>query len=818
MLPLEVSRTRLSLWIYAAAGAAISASPEAVDPLFQRAEPVTILFLAAIALSIVAGMMMKPKVGHNQRDGRLPQLVKRGTVGPYIIGNRIVDGKPLWVGRRFTREEKFKGGKKGGKGGGAGKQIIYYEDAVHFMALGPWNKLNQIRQGDDTVIFQGPITPNDTPSGSTLQDVNGNQFKIYWGERTQPINADLSGDDALGVASRFPYHCYVHWVKRRLGVSAVWPMLDYDGEATCIGSTLPGSPCSFGETAPGARDGGMNGAHIIYQVATGSFPHGAGMDPHKLDFGSLKALGAKLQSERLPQNLLISNGTSVADIFDDLLADAGVLMPQEGHVLVFVPMRPVLDPPTLDDRVVVIPRTEFETNHGANTDSLLIFVYPDWASIFHDTDLQTRDDATARAQRNRNNRTLNLPTITNKDTAAMVAERRKLLFFADGNQVSLKVMHTARRLVAGHVVIVPDVGEVRITAVERVSTSAVANITATVNQYALAGSGWTVAGGGSSGGNTPPSADDLFKPLESPHDFVGANLRLSVVRYRLDGVAFPAMIWVSTNGSTYEPAGLQVSSAAAGVLTEALPVTGRQVIAQGPKITATTAAMNKVVDLSANQNGWMAGQQLALIDDEILFLRNVTAVTGGFRLDGLVRGRLSSLRGAHEIGTKVAIFGPEAIEALASVAWTPGMRLWVKSVPNGVDMSTIAPVIIDLAGKALGPPPVDNLGPLTYATGEDISFTWTTRIRRGTGTGAGELPYGSPIGAVVPFEGIFRIRVIDGVGNVKRTVLGVTSATWTYTEAMRTTDLLEGHDFVVQVTHIKDSFGGYPTPFLVQHV
>lgn len=786
-----------------------------LGPDYLRAEPSLVLFLGAIAIAIIAGMMLKRKTPAQERDRRPGVTVERGTQLTYVHGRRMVPGLPVWVGNRNTREESAGGGGKGGKNKG-GKQIVYDEDACHTVCLGPASVLHRIVKNQTEIIFTGPISPEDTPSGSTLQTTEGDSFQIWWGEINQGLDAFLADELRLDINSQWPWICKVNWIQRKLGTSATWPQLDYDIECTCIGTELPGSDCSFPESAPGLEDSGMNGAHVLYQLMTGSAPHGGGMNPAGIDFGSLKSLGQLIQAERLPMNILIAEETDLAAIVDDILADASVLMPQNGPALVFMPLRNVLAPPTLDERTVEIPRVEMEVSHGLNNDDQVLFRYPDVKEMFTPTDIPLSDDATSRQTRRRNSRTVEIATITSAAIASVVAERRRLLFLNEGSEIQFSAFRTARRLCPGHVMILDDMGQVRITGVERISTSAKARITATVNQYSLPGTGWVPGIPPGEGGPPAPTADDLVIPFEVPHELGGPNLRIAVARLRLDGVALPAMVWVSTDDVSYANMGAQDASAGAGSLLEELPDSGAMMPTQGPLLAMTAKAAQKAQDLSGNVNGWLAGVQVGFCESEVFFIQALTIEGDDYRVSGLDRSRLFTPYQRHPVGALLGIMQFNTLESFASVEWAAGQILYIKVQPAGVALDTIIPVQLELKGKALGPGPVDNVQPRSYPVNADINFTWTTRINKGTGTGAGELPAGEDYGDEVALDGTFTVEIVDLLGNVVRTEEEIAAPAFTYTDSDRDDDGINERDFVIRITHIKDSYGGYPSSFLIE--
>lgn len=806
----------LSLQTALAIASALSDTTQGLETL--RADPFSALFLGAVGLAVIAGLLLKPKVPAANRDNRPPSTSQIGEQLDYVLGRRIVAPKVFHVWGREQRSESV-GGKKGF--GGGGKQTVYYENAFHGICLGPGNVLHRILKGTEEVIFQGPVSPEDTPSGSVLHDIEGNSFSLYWGELAQPANTALAEDEALGVLSRWPYHCYVVWHKRKLGTAAIWADLNYDIECSCVGFPLPDSECSIAESESGAGDGGVNGAHALYQLLTGSYPHGIGMEPSDIDFGSLRSLGVLLETEKLAQNIHITNGLLCADAVEEILADISTFIVQVGDRLVFIPIREGQTGIVLDERMIVAPYPSYEKGHGSYEDDRLVFLFHDIERFYRDSDVVTDDDATARAFRRKNSREIRMATITHKAVATPVAERRKLLYLADANEVTFTGTRTARRLVPGQRCTVPTVGNLRITSIEPSSINGSAEIRASVDSFLTSSTGWEPSLPQHPSGSTAVSADDVVIPFEIPHAYAGEFLAVGVVRVRLDGSGVGATIWTSTDGTSYQPTGTQGASAAGGTLLEDLPENTHTIVETGPLFEASTAAMSKVLDLSGSPDQWISGQQVLFARDEdgnveIMYVQGVTAVVGGYRLSGIVRARLGTRALRLPAGTVFGIIAADNITDLSSTTWAPGATLHVKSQPGSYSLDLISAETLPLLGKAFSPLPVDNLEPLFRESGQGLSFTWTDRIRHGTGAGAGEGGFGVAIGPDPDSEvHQYKLEVLTPSLSLIRTQY-VTTTSWNYTWATMVSDLVMNKTFLLRITPMRHSYGAYPTVFVVR--
>jgi hypothetical protein len=181
------------------------------------------LFVLSIGLSVLAGYLAKKKSDSPIQDEKPPSLATRGSLCPWLIGLGRIGPIICWVGGRTYHRESL-----GGKGGfGPSKKTkVWYEEAMHVIGIGPFHALHGIIANGEA-IFRGPITADSHPSGSTVDLGHHGAFKIYWGEEDQPINTYLGDSERIGISSRWPQFCYIQWVVKRLGSTAVWPSIEY---------------------------------------------------------------------------------------------------------------------------------------------------------------------------------------------------------------------------------------------------------------------------------------------------------------------------------------------------------------------------------------------------------------------------------------------------------------------------------------------------------------------------------------------------------------------------------------------------------------
>lgn len=204
-----------------------------------RADPVNLVIIGVvILLELVIANQAKNRESSIARDDKPTTLATRGSSVAYVLGRRRVGPVFSAVGKRFTRKEKVSGAGKGGLTGQSSKQKVYYESGWHALCVGPVAKFHRITQSGK-VIFEGPITPFSHPSGTTIDLGRQGAFRIYWGEADQPVDADIVS--LIGAESGWPYLMGVYWVRKRLGTSAIWPLIDYEVEVRPIDSRLTAS-------------------------------------------------------------------------------------------------------------------------------------------------------------------------------------------------------------------------------------------------------------------------------------------------------------------------------------------------------------------------------------------------------------------------------------------------------------------------------------------------------------------------------------------------------------------------------------------------
>ena len=208
----------------------------------------------------------------------------------------------------------------------------------------------------------------------------------------------------------------------------------------------------------------------------------------------------------------------------------------------------------------------------------------------------------------------------------------------------------------------------------------------------------------------------------------------------------------------------------------------------------------------------------------------MTAVVGGWRLDGLIRARYDTLRADHAIGDQVFIVDATTLKTFTSSLLKNGATVYIKTVPTtataAVDISTVAANELVIGSlRAYRPLPPDNFaGNMvnTFATGGAVTFTWNYRVHDGDGRAADEVLAGEPIGAGTPSrDGPFLIDIMNAAGTTTVRTITVDDDTGntTYANATMVGDFgTEPASFQARLTNVSGSYRSTSRSILIERI
>lgn len=698
---------KFPLVLMAVAGTLLSKN----DPTVQSAELTTSAVLVGLAVASYAAayfLRPRPKTATSSKiDGTPTSLSLRGATCPVINGFRRI---PLifagtWDRRveEIVQETEQSGGGKGMFGGsndGKQTQTKYFEGGLHVCLTGPVNRLHRIVDRGE-VIWAGPIDSVSTPSGSSVTTKIGT-FYIYWGETDQPPNPRLAESHRLGVYSRWPGFCYIEWIDTDLGDSPTWRALEYEFEVDAIGPALSKSKQYLVSTVPSAKNSGLNYAHSIYQLWTAPWPLGMGKDPSTLNFESLEQLGIVCQEENTPVNWIADGTDSVGTILTDLMSDHDFFMVQEGHKMAFRSIRPATGPQFSRAQLTSDPPS-IKYPQGSSPASSTAFFIVSRTQAFSRVEVRSQDSGERAMYSRQKPAEITLDTVIDGVTANKIADRKESQAFSTQASYRLGMLGAARRLTAGGVFVMEDMGPLRVLANQLDSDSQKCVVTCTYDAMSEASTGYVRPETSVSEQTIDPVPDLVFRPIEIPTNFAGERILLGVLRARGANTQGASSIQTSVGGSSFTTKGLQSAYCATGLLTEAMAAGPDRILESGPLFTSANGDISQALDLSGDKASWLSGKQALLIDDEIMFVEKLEADSSGFRPINVARGRCGTSPRAHAIGSRVFLFAPSSMTAFSDAAYQLGAEVQVKSVPSGLEGSSIAPVGLSIKGVALAP-------------------------------------------------------------------------------------------------------------------
>jgi hypothetical protein len=203
-------------------------------------EGIGVVLLIASLLLTAASLLIKKKPKVASLDDALQSTATQGAYLPLVIGRQRVGPVFGFVEDTTSQVAALANGRSSGafsKGNGSTpSQPAYWERALHLICVGPASELRAIYQNGE-LIWKGPITPQDTPSGSliTVTTPSGNEgaFRVFWGLSDDPIIPHIGSAPTHGIATRYALSFKILWDSKNLGQSRQWPRLEYEVVCPC---------------------------------------------------------------------------------------------------------------------------------------------------------------------------------------------------------------------------------------------------------------------------------------------------------------------------------------------------------------------------------------------------------------------------------------------------------------------------------------------------------------------------------------------------------------------------------------------------------
>jgi hypothetical protein len=578
------------------------------------------------------------------------------------------------------------------------------------------------------------------------------------------------------------------------------------------------------------EDDGANPAHILDQVMFQQYPHGRGLDRERYDMNSLEECGVVFAEEAAPAGMQASDGQNADAMVAAVMQDFGVLLspdPRTGLIRFKLVRQPIDTPPNLTDDLIMEPVPEQGRLREDLPTDRMIYTFSDRDRNFKDNTITVDDDSQADLAGAPKSRTIQLTTVIDYVTASKVSERRSQETLTGQTKYRLFGKRGARFAMPGQSFTCDLFDKpLRVAGILRDPLTSKVTIDAMKDYYGAELSSFESENAGTEAEVTEPVEDLGYKLVELPAYLVtGKQMVVVIPRIRATAQTVRGDIYFSADDSTYVQVGQELDYQTGGALTSDMLEDDDWETDQGPTFTALGPDIGTVVDYTGDDTNWRLGRQVAVIDDEVFFLKKVTALGGSsYRLDGLIRARYDTSRAAHATGTAVYIFQIDSILQITDVLLQPGTTIFVKVQPatsESMALDSIRSTEVDLHGKGIVPMPIRGLrteqGSDSYLTGDDVVHDWSYQSAETPGTGAGLQPAGGGHGAAA-LDGTFTVRVRSTSNVLKRTVTGLTSATYTYTDTDRTTDGLEGANYKIAVVNVSSGYESDEVEITVAHV
>lgn len=573
-----------------------------------------LLFGLGLLFSVVGAIIAGRNANRNQPADETPTTIStRGTRIPLVMGRQIVGPVVAWAADRETRKKSRKVGLFSKT-----SEIIYYEGGMHILCVGPVKKIHSIR-GSDGPVYDTVIDFASTPNGTEITTEDHGTFRVYNGNRVQGIDSYLAGQ--TDINSGYPDLCYIVWDKYKMGGSPRWDNLVYEVEAFCEGTELGGFDATLST--------GLNPAHIIYQLLTAQYPHGANMDLDLIDKTSLIAVGSQMETDNLGMNMVVGgdqNTSTVEAALQQVLTDAGISMTLsiDGRLYFSLIREPATAPPEVrSDVFESLP--EADVFHGGDKQkSKVVFEFSDADRKYRTSDIVFSDGGLTSAQQGVKETRADISTVTSPAVAQQVANRRSQEVLGDQVNIRIRVGRGATSLLPGQIVNLQGFGYCRV--IDKIMGDGnTAEVNLLQDALSVPESGQLF---GSDDATTDEAAaiDQAFAFFEVPAEISGdGSLEIMVARVRDNAGIAGAGVWVSADGGSYTQVGFQNQASIGGLLDSELSGSSAATVVAGPTFEPQNDDIVNALDLTGDSTSYNDGRQLLIVGTEIMFLESVTA-------------------------------------------------------------------------------------------------------------------------------------------------------------------------------------------------
>ncbi len=819
-----------------------------------------LVILAMEALLYVASALLTPRP-HAPRasTGTQPPTANAGDPIAVVFGTQRVAPNVVWYGNVRTKAVKqsvrtsiFT----------SSKETVAYRYGFDFIAVVCWGLVDEVldfvfndKAAQQNSALRGPpLSPNTFPvaqslgSPTTVEVTHQSLFgpatqaggvmfmttDIFFGHPNQAPSARAA--TLLGAAQpSYPGLCYLVSQGGYFGNSPT------PAQFSVVVRRCPSTVSTAAGHPEWANIGGdANGAEVIYDILT-SASAVPGWEPlhtvlpSSLDLGSFQAAAETLYTEGLGVSFTLAQEESAEHTIQDVLTVIdGVLYPHPETALWTLKL-------ARQDYVLADQLLVDETNSRD-----LSFGYTSWPEVYSEVNVrfvdrgldstapvtegnawtfaqnvaQKQNLATRQAMGGRiRKQTLDMPMLSNKTAASIVAARVLRTVSVPIGKGSWKMNRTGHALTVGQVVrrsaarFGLDQMPMRITNLSygkleagQMSVSAVQDV------FAVRGamdSGTTTSWTNPATGAALPAA--VFA-TEVPYGLNDAAtptaLRILTAAIRANGAQTDYVVYSRPDGTTGDPPATRANQpfTPGGTLRDAYGWGTHASDETEGFVVENAQDMDDVV--STDNAGWLAGKILAvlvshatddgLVEQEIVSVQTVTRQDdGSYKCTNILRGQFDTPIRTHAAGSSVFFVGGghHGLTQDDSYVAPESVDIWVGPSSAGEDYDFGSPfptpmAVVVASGRAAKPYPPANLRintriwptmPVTTATG--VTLTWSVRNR--AEQGAACIDWTADVDATP--EGSYEVKVYVDT-TVVRTDAVASGTTYVYSQPMHTAD------------------------------
>lgn len=426
----------------------------------------------------------------------------------------------------------------------------------------------------------------------------------------------------------------------------------------------------------------------------------------------------------------------------------------------------------------------------------------------------------ARVKRTKNETVISLPLTLQPDEAAQIAGRALQTVWAERNKHEFKLWRLSYLTIDPTDIVQftynGKVYEARVdkTSVGQNMTTSITAVSEDPRQYVsvLVGSAITGFQTGTIKSLGPTVTFILDTPFvtDSDNEIVGSTGYYWLMSNPVSTSSWPGgVLFTSSDGLNFGN----------GIALDTTPAVFGTVLTTTPAplnlfSTDNTTVINVVVSAALTGDtvlDVLNGSNWFFLGGELMAFQTATLQSdGSYNLTGLLRGLrgTEAACGTHVAGETLLMITP-GLQRTNVPTSLIGALQYLRGVTVGLPVSAGTSQQVTLQGNDLKPYAPASFGG-TVDGSFNINMTWIRRTRIG-----GEADWGDGVTSVPLSEEseLYTVEIFDSMGNLKRTVTGLTSPLFQYTAAMQTTDFGSDQASVVAtVWQISASVGkGFPT-------